>query len=182
MSNWLKLSPMGVGQPGSPVQGNAGGTPSGGIQALMFRDPLDAQRAQQGARIPGADYPDGYLGTIQSRREDRLLDQLSSRSAQRSSERGVHKGERISPADYLDPPELSFFRGLQRQAAGVRQPDGTTQCRRQAPLGTLVEQLTANDRDLPMSPRGKMRPLIPEGAPDEMKQQALAALMPSWRI
>jgi hypothetical protein len=184
MSNdWMHLSPYGMGQPGSPVQGNAGGMPSGGIQALLFRDPLDAKLAQQGQRMPGAEYPDGYLGTIQSRREDRLLDQLSNRSAQRSSERGVHKGDRIDPADYLWPPELNDMRGLMRQMKTSRpQPDGSTAQLKAAPMGTLIEQLTIADRELPMSPRGKMRPLIPEGAPDELRQKAMAALMPSWRI
>jgi hypothetical protein len=88
-----------------------------------FRDAMDARRSMYN-RTPEAMYPDGYLGTINTRRGDRLLDNLKTRQNQRSYVRGVHKGERIDPADYYFPPQLQPDAGLRRMAAGV--PDDTT--------------------------------------------------------
>jgi len=182
MSDWQYLPPHGMGVPGAPTQQGGGGGSTGGVRAIMFRDPLDAQRAQMGGPIPASNYPDGYLGTIQSRREDRLLSQLHQRAGQRSDQRGVHKGERIDPADYEWPPELDEWRGLRRQAqTAMPMPDGTVASLRAAPMGTMIEQLQAYGDRLPMTPRGKMRPMVPEGAPDEVKRKALAAMLPDWR-
>src|SRR5688500_16168090 len=94
---WLKLSPYQVGVPGAPTTGG-GGSPvatPGGPQPF-FRDAQDERRSMW-RRTPDAQYPDGYLGTIPSRRGDRILDTLKSRQNQRSYQRGVHKGERIDP-------------------------------------------------------------------------------------
>lgn len=84
------------------------------------RSVLDARRMMYN-RIPGADYPDGYLGTIVSRRGDRMLDGLKARVNQRSYQRGVHAGERIDPGDYLWPEETGPLEGIIRQATtGLR--------------------------------------------------------------
>lgn len=91
-----------------------------GGSAAVTRDSLDAARIGQG-RTPSATYPDGYLGTIRSRRDDRLLDSLKNRENQRSYQRGVHKGERIDPGDYYWPQGMDPQRGLVAQARGVRQ-------------------------------------------------------------
>lgn len=80
---------------------------------------LDAVRMNW-RRTPEATYPDGYLGTIQTRRGDRLLDGLKSRSQQRPYTRGIHKGERIDQRDYFWPEEFNLWSGLEHQAAGVR--------------------------------------------------------------
>jgi len=93
----------------------------------VTRDSLDAARLGQ-TRVPSAEYPDGYLGTMRTRREDRTLDSLKNRANQRSYQRGVHKGERIDPSDYFYPEGLDPMRGLRAEAAG----------RRQAPLMTLA--------------------------------------------
>jgi hypothetical protein len=71
-------------------------------------------------RTPEATYPDGYLGSIQSRRGDRLLDGLKQRTTNKPYTRGVHKGERIDRRDYMWPPEFNLFTGLQYQAAGIK--------------------------------------------------------------
>jgi hypothetical protein len=71
-------------------------------------------------RTPEAQYPDGYLGTIPSRRGDRLLDGLKARQQNRPNTRGIHKGERIDTRDYQWSPEFNLFSGLEAQAAGVR--------------------------------------------------------------
>jgi hypothetical protein len=117
---WQTLPPMGVGQPGAPVQGGGGGV---GPQPF-FRSAMDKQVSGWG-NTPESMYPSGYLGTTRTRREDRLIDNLSKRQNQRPYTRGVHRGERIPPSDYFWPPEFNPQSGLQAQAEG----------RRQAPVG-----------------------------------------------
>jgi hypothetical protein len=80
---------------------------------------LDAVRMNW-RRTPEATYPDGYLGTIQSRRGDRLMDGLKSRMQNRPYQRGIHKGERIDGRDYFWPPEFNLWSGLEQQAEGHR--------------------------------------------------------------
>ena len=82
-------------------------------------DQLDALRMYW-RRTPEAQYPDGYLGTINPRRGDRLLDGLKQRQTNRPYTRGIHKGERIDSRDYLWPPEFNLWTGLEHQAAGVK--------------------------------------------------------------
>ena len=84
------------------------------------RSVLDARRMML-KRTPNAEYPDGYLGTITSRRGDRVLDALKARVNQRSYQRGVHLGERIDPGDYLWPDEMQPLDGVVREATtGLR--------------------------------------------------------------
>lgn len=146
-SNTQYLAPMGLSQPGSPVQGGGGSA-----LAISFRDPIDAARSMQGVRAPQAEYPDGYLGTINSRREDRMLNSLKKNLNQRAYQRGVHKGERIDPGDYFWPDEYSNDAGLMRQMAAVA--DVSTGGRvfmteRAAPHGTLSERLTVLGERMP---------------------------------
>ena len=86
----------------------------GGQGIPVARGELDAIRIGTG-RVPSAEYPDGYLGTIRSRRDDRLLDSIKSRVGQKSYQRGVHKGERIEPSAYFWSPSFSAESGLKRQ-------------------------------------------------------------------
>lgn len=106
------LPPYGYGAPG-----NANTQAGGGGMGPYFRDAIDARRSMYNA-TPEAMYPDGYLGTINTRRGDRLLDSLKNRQNQRSYQRGVHKGERIDPADYYFPPGLELDVGIRLQAEG----------------------------------------------------------------
>jgi hypothetical protein len=110
---WQFLPPYNYGAPG-----NANTAGGGGGLGPYFRDALDARRSAWN-RTPEAMYPDGYLGTINSRRGDRLLDSLKQRQNQRSYVRGVHKGERIDPSDYFFPQALPPTAGIQRQEAAV---------------------------------------------------------------
>jgi hypothetical protein len=103
--NWQSLG--GNGFQGYNNQGGQG-TP-------IARSDLDGLRIGTG-RVPEAEYPDGYLGTIRSRRDDRLLDSIKNRVGQKSYQRGVHKGERIEGSAYFWPADLSFDRGLKRQS------------------------------------------------------------------
>lgn len=95
-------------------QGFSGYNNVGGYGGPVARGDLDAIRIGTG-RVPQAEYPDGYLGTIRSRRDDRLLDSIKSRINQKAYQRGVHKGERIEPSAYFWSPEFNADMGIQRQ-------------------------------------------------------------------
>jgi hypothetical protein len=109
--NWQSLG--GGGFMGYNNQGGYGGP--------VARGELDAIRIGTG-RIPSAEYPDGYLGTIRSRRDDRLLDSIKSRLGQKAYQRGVHKGERIEPSQYFWPSEFNDQSSLDRQMRAKYDP------------------------------------------------------------
>ena len=126
------------GMYGTNTNYGGGGTP-------VARSELDSLRIGVG-RQPQAEYPDGYLGTIRSRRDDkgrrsstsdRVLDSLKQRTAQRPYQRGVHKGERIDASSYYYPSGLSPERGLERQARAVRNGNVMT-VKRNRPMTELV--------------------------------------------
>ncbi len=158
--------------PGSSTVGGGGGSQgsrwtrssSGAGGDPFYRTVLDAQRSMH-RRIPSADYPDGYLGTIRSRRDDRLLDGLKARQGRRPYSRGVHKGERINPTDYFFPPEFTAESGIERQmTTGLRH----------APLLSYQETQLVNEGKV--TPRG--------GAslePDLLRATELSRLAPPWR-
>jgi len=102
--NWQSIG--GNGFSGYNNQGDYGGS--------VARGELDAIRIGTG-RVPSAEYPDGYLGTIRSRRDDRLLDSIKNRVGQKSYQRGVHKGERIEGSAYFWTPEFNDMMGIRRQ-------------------------------------------------------------------
>ena len=95
-------------------QGLSGYNNQGGFGGPVARGELDAMRIGTG-RVPQAEYPSGYLGTIRSRRDDRILDSIKSRVNQKSYQRGVHKGERIEPSAYFWSPEFGAEDGIRRQ-------------------------------------------------------------------
>lgn len=95
----------------------------GGGGVPVARSEMDFLRLGVG-RAPQAEYPDGYLGTIRSRRDDRgrpssvsdkVLDGLKVRVGQRSYQRGIHRGERVDASDYYYPEGLENTRGIARQ-------------------------------------------------------------------
>lgn len=118
-TQWQYLTPYGSGVGGGVPQQPAGGNPPA---TVWFRDSLDAMRSGRSDLTTG--YPDGYLSTIRSRREDSPADQLDARQNQRAYQRGVHKGERIDPQDYHWPGQLRLDSGIRRQlrAAGKGVP------------------------------------------------------------
>jgi len=99
----------------------------GGGGVPVARSELDYLRLGVG-REPSAEYPDGYLGTIRTRRDDKGRPNSASeivlegvkRTNQRSYQRGVHRGERIDPSDYYLPKDLSMDRGIRRQMAAAK--------------------------------------------------------------
>ncbi len=107
--NWQYLGASGY--VGAYATTGGGGTP------IVPRSSMDFLRLGVG-RTPSAEYPDGYLGTIRSRRDDRgtgtdtVLDSLKARQNQRGYQRGVHKGERIDPGEYIWPSNLKPDRRL----------------------------------------------------------------------
>lgn len=157
MSQWQQIGVAGA-------QGYTS-TGAGGL-GLTMRDQLDAKRASVGS-IPSAEYPDGYLGTIQSRREDRLLQQMQKKLGERSYDRGVHKGERIDPGDYVWPQDQQPDRGLRNLARGVK----TT------PTMLLSERLTMGQ--LPPGAIAAVGSPLAEINPQRAAQ--LRQLAPSWR-
>lgn len=138
---------------------------SGSFMDPVFRDQMDARRSMW-RRTPSAEYPDGYLGTTyKSRREDRLVKAIGKQMNRRVYDRGVHKGERIDQSDYFWPEDQQPMRGLQYQAAGMRQ----------APLQTATEKLLVNDgKSLPYD-NAAMVILDPK------RQGQLRHLRPRWK-
>lgn len=154
-------------------------TTYGGGGVPVARSELDYLRMGVG-REPQAEYPDGYLGTIRSRRDDRgRLNSASEevlegvkRLNQRSYQRGVHRGERIDPSDYYLPKELSMDRGIKRQMAAARKNQAVPRnapVARLAPAPHLVNDGKANLRS---------------NAPYEVNQRRvdqISRLKPNWR-
>ncbi len=154
-------------------------TTYGGGGVPVARSELDYLRMGVG-REPQAEYPDGYLGTIRSRRDDRGRPNSASeevlegvkRLNQRSYQRGVHRGERIDPSDYYLPKELSMDRGIKRQMAAARKGQAAL---RNAPVVALAPAPhLVND--------GKAN--LKHNAPYEVNQRRvdqISRLKPNWR-
>jgi len=164
--NWQSLG--GNGFYGYNNQGGAG-TP-------VARDEMDASRIGVG-RVPSAEYPDGYLGTIRSRRDDRLLDSIKSRVNQKSYQRGVHKGERIEPSMYFWPESINPMMGIQRQMASTLDTSN----------GVTVYRSVRNAPQVQLTPAphlvndGKANTMAEEpGQINERRQAMLAYLRPAW--
>lgn len=87
-------------------------TQPGQVGTNWARSPLDAARSAMGARTPGAQYPDGYIGNTNSRRDGLFTEQGSGPRDQR----GVHKSERLNPEDYVWPDDFNPMSGLMNQA------------------------------------------------------------------
>ena len=138
---WQYLPPYNFGAPG-----NANTVGGGGGMGPYFRDALDAKRSAYN-QTPESMWPDGYLGTINTRRGDRLLDSLKNRQNQRSYVRGVHKGERIDPADYYFPKALQPDRGVRRQMEAMP-VDTMWLSERNAPELDLVPQWSPRQQSM----------------------------------
>jgi hypothetical protein len=137
---WFNNYPGGVGQPNAPAYGG------GGTDVLSARDPLDAKRVAAGF-APGASYPDGYLGTITTRQEDKTMAVLQGRLTSTSYQRGVHAGSLQPHQAYFWTEDVNPTAGLQRQAQAVLTPsEGALvwSTPKFSPSGDPVEML-AND-------------------------------------
>jgi hypothetical protein len=159
-------------------------TTYGGGGVPVARSELDTSRMGVG-RQPSAEYPDGYLGTIRSRRDDRgrpsstsdtVLDGMKNRVGQRSYQRGVHRGERIDPSDYYYPEGFEPDRGIKRQMRGI-QVGNTIQTKKNSDNMKLVPA--------PHLPNdGKAGPLAKSDSPmqiNQVRQNQMRSMSPSWR-
>jgi len=145
----------------------------------FFRDLLDMRRSMW-MQTPEAQYPDGYLGTLNSRRADGLMNNLIDRHRNRPYTRGIHKGERIEGRDYFWPEEFNPDTSLELEAVGEKW----------APMGFG----SWNDRptwDYPLpGNRGIPRQHLPRGLPTRgtvkwgavpaASRAGLAAQAPPW--
>lgn len=139
--NWQYLGANGY--VGAYTTTGGGGTP------VVPRSDLDYLRLGIG-RTPEAEYPDGYLGSLRSRRDDRgkptetvsdtVLDSLKSRQNQRGYQRGVHKGEKIGMSSYFWPEGLQPDRRLKQALYTVGYVEGgiAMQVNRNAPKARLA--------------------------------------------
>lgn len=156
----------------------------GGGGVPVARNELDELRMGVG-RAPQAEYPDGYLGTIRTRRDDRgrpngqsenVLDSLKVRIGQRSYQRGVHKGERIDMQSYYYPDGLDPMAGIRRQMKSTR--DGNV-------LMSQRHVYTAEMVPAPHLPNdGKAGPTARSDSPmlvNAARQDQMARMRPSWR-
>lgn len=134
---------------------------------------------------PKRSIPDGYLGSIRSRRDDKgkpyavsdvVLDSLKSRQTQRGYQRGVHKGERIDPGEYLWPEGLKADRGVKRKIT-IDEVDGGTLMlmRRNAPKQSLAPHPhLVNDGKANISAN------VPAEFQEQRRAKQFAHLQPRW--
>lgn len=137
--NWQYLGASGY--IGAYTTTGGGGTP------IVTRSVMDSLRIGVG-KTPSAEYPDGYLGTIRSRRDDKgkpyavsdvVLDSLKARQNQRGYQRGVHKGERIDLGEYAWPEGLEPDRRLNARVKPVDNGGGISyMVKRNAPNSMLA--------------------------------------------
>jgi hypothetical protein len=154
----------------------------GGGGVPVARSELDFLRLGVG-RAPQAEYPDGYLGTIRSRRDDRgrdssasdkVLNSLKVRIGQRSYQRGVHRGERIDVQDYYYPEGLENSRGISRQMRGKR-VGSTIRTKR-----NVEDAMAAPAPHLPNDGKANIRSTSPM-ALDKRRVDQVARMRPAWR-
>lgn len=156
-------------------------TAYGGGGIPVARSELDFLRMGVG-REPQAEYPDGYLGTIRTRRDDRgrpnsaseqVLDSLKVRLGQKSYQRGVHRGERIDPQDYFYPSALQPDRGIKTQMRAA-QVGNLLMAPRQAPQFDFIPPPhLVNDG------KANLQSSAP-GQVDQRRVQQLQRLKPAW--
>lgn len=167
-NSFMALTPYGVGVPGSVVQNGGGGGDiqktggNFGVPNPFFHNRADAQRSMY-RQTPQAEYPDGYLGTIVSRQNDRLLNAIKVRTNQPNYQRGVHKGARISAGDYFWVPQWNMNTGLKAEARGMKT----------APVQTGADEYIKDV--IPASGALSPATLNPRAA-------ELRRLIPSWRF
>jgi len=171
-ANLSYAPPFGAGQPGSQVYGG-GGTPLVGAHSIM-----DARRMMLTGRAPQANYPDGYLGTIIDRRQDRLMTALQGRVTERNYQRGVHKGVHIDYKDYYWTRDLNLYSGLDAEEKGKRWTV-TGQPAPERPhiptgAGSVADQFNTPDPQIPPSPGSA-------GVINPRRTAQLAHLRPAWR-
>jgi hypothetical protein len=155
----------------------SGGSDAQGGESMPLLGPMPSFRGAKDQRLasygasPDVQHPDGYLGTMSSnRRQDKLLSAVH-RQNHRSYSRGVHKGERVNPGDYLWPEEFTPMMGIERQMVSSKRfgPVG------QAPV-TLTNDGKSGPRGLPTNLDRPQQEII-----DAQRQSMLKSLVPRWK-
>ena len=150
----------------------------------VAHDHLDSVRMSWRA-TPEAMYPDGYLQTIHTRREDRLLDGLKSRDNNRPYTRGIHKGERIEQRDYFFPPEFNLWSGIERQmATAMPAPEGVATMRFAPPGIGMDLEYERYPTDRKVGPKGVPANTnqVPGFSANPDRQAVLRNQAPPWGI
>jgi hypothetical protein len=160
----------------------------GGGGAVQYRDPLDQARSA-GGTLPYAEYPDGYLGTITDRREDKLLEKVQERLTDRSYQRGVHLGSKIGARAYYWSPDCNPTMGLERQAMTAQRAGNMITVDRYAPSGNPVERLAHQGKTAGLSPPEQMEMYRKYGVdpaknpivtPDPSRKERMKGLLPGY--
>jgi hypothetical protein len=114
-------------------------------------------------------HPDGYLGTMSSnRRQDKILGTMSRLNA-RQYNRGVHKGERVNPGDYVWPAEFNPLTGIMLESQGKKfSPPGAEPVR-------LTNDGKVGPRGIPTPDDEQAVSISPE------RRSYFKSLMPAWR-
>lgn len=114
-------------------------------------------------------HPDGYLGTMSSnRRQDKILGTMSRMNA-RQYNRGVHKGERVNPGDYVWPAEFNPLTGIILESQGKKfSPPGAEPVR-------LTNDGKVGPRGIPTPDDTQAVSISPE------RRSYFKSLMPAWR-
>ena len=191
-SNWWISSGPYQGMPGATTVGGGGYAQNADMGAA--RDPLDAKRIAD-ANAPGAAYPDGYLGTIIDRRQDRMLGVLQSKLTSKSYQRGVHKGERLGQDSYYWTDEMDPNQGIERQMATAQMEDieggVIIATQRYTQSGNPVERLAHMGKTAGLTPPEEMRMArqygvdpaknpLPMTMTDPTRAARMARVMPRW--
>lgn len=187
---WVDTGGLGIA-PGEAVVGGGGDA-----SVISPRSPLDAARMANGF-APGASYPDGYLGTITDRQQDKLLGAVQGRMTDRSYQRGVHKGEKLGQDSYYWTADCNPTAGIERQSmAQLADQEGgiVFQTQRHVPTGDPVEKLTALGKSAALPPEQQMKVAKQFGvdpaknplpmtmtAPDRVTQMQQRHMLPSYR-
>jgi hypothetical protein len=147
--------------PGVGTQASLGPSP---VWRSSKDELLSGHRSQ-----PDTLYPDGYLGTMSSnRRQDKVLGTLSRMNARQYS-RGVHKGERVNPGDYLWPDEFNNMTGIMLESQGKKfSPPGAEPVR-------LTNDGKVGPRGIPSPDVAQVQEMNPE------RRTYFKNLKPAWR-
>jgi hypothetical protein len=178
---WTPASQTMGGLSPSSSMGSGGQRLLGETQGIAFRSPLDARRAAKG-QLSQAEWPDGYLGNIIDRRQDKLLKAVSARS-EPSYQRGVHRGSKIDEKEYFWPAEdaVGPDDGLRRKAQ-IMDNDGLLVMvqKRQAPKG-VPTTILVNDGKTPPQPNGDPGGMTSAVIQDPLQQIHFHRMTPRYR-
>jgi hypothetical protein len=106
-NNWMVNAQPWNGGGGQNITGG-GGNPVNPVQAL--------DKARMGEnQLPGAQYPDGYLGSVNGKQRGKQDDKVRSRLGDRAYQRGVHKDTKMAPDQYQWPVDFGPMSGLETQ-------------------------------------------------------------------